>query len=61
MPHRRKNKHRARHRSQTVKAANLSKPALPPLAEQPVAADAQAAPATPAALQHADVVPSGAP
>jgi len=29
MPHRVKNKHRARHRSQTVKAANLSRPALP--------------------------------
>ncbi len=34
MPHRVKNKHRARHRSQTVKAANLSRPALPLPAEQ---------------------------
>jgi hypothetical protein len=29
MPHRVKNKHRARHRSHTVKAANLSAPVLP--------------------------------
>ena len=35
MPHRVKNKHRARHRAHTVKAASLSKPALPlPAAQQ---------------------------
>lgn len=38
MPHRAKNKHRARHHSQSVKAANLSKPALPLPTEQAPAA-----------------------
>lgn len=34
MPHRVKNKHRARHRSHTFKAASLSRPALPLPAEE---------------------------
>ncbi len=34
MPHRVKNKHRARHRAHTFKAASLSQPALPLPADQ---------------------------
>ena len=45
MPHRVKNKHRARHRAHTFKAASLSQPALPLPAEQaPTAGNAEPQP-----------------
>ena len=43
MPHRVKNKHRARHRSATFKAASLSRPALPLPADQKQPETSQAA------------------
>ena len=55
MPHRVKNKHRARHRAHTFKAASLSQPALPLPAEQATAAgsaETQPEQSTPEAIQE---------
>jgi hypothetical protein len=46
MPHRAKNKHRARHRAHTFKAPSLAKPASPLPTEQALAGETPIADAT---------------